>query len=352
MRNFCSKFSRSVRDLFPKQREMQNEFKLAGKMLNYYWFGVNKKFLSIQGIGERGFNLITLFMVVLSFSLIVGCSGEENASEEASPSIRFNHNVHVRSTYKLTNQVLQNLEEDIPADILKGLISLKNKKINSVTEFTDTIEKTLGKEQSTPYLKKIVKQAKQAGQSCSKCHRFYQTQENSGYPDLFICMECHSNPVTESPEEEKLRQFEKEKRKVVWTRVTRMPRHVRYSHKRHVMVAKLECKTCHGQIGQLTAPPDKPLIDISMTFCLDCHKTDHFEINKKSIKKLKKTKLSPDILKILETVENQKFRTEHDLFSNLERSLSYQLSASQKVMILNQTFASEPITTDCIACHR
>ena len=99
-------------------------------------------------------------------------------------------------------------------------------------------------------------------QACETCHRYFKTREVAGKPAIAICMECHTNPVSKSPEEEKLRRIADTLNRLDWLRVTRVPPHVRFSHKRHIVVAKLACETCHGDIAKLTAPPTEPLIQI------------------------------------------------------------------------------------------
>jgi len=44
-----------------------------------------------------------------------------------------------------------------------------------------------------------------------------------------------------------------------------------YSHRRHVVVAKIPCETCHGAIARTSAPPARPLVKIRMKFCIGCH---------------------------------------------------------------------------------
>jgi c(7)-type cytochrome triheme protein len=50
-----------------------------------------------------------------------------------------------------------------------------------------------------------------------------------------------------------------------------VPGDVFFSHRRHVTVAKVECQTCHGAIGEATAPPGRPAVNQSMEWCISCH---------------------------------------------------------------------------------
>ena len=110
------------------------------------------------------------------------------------------------------------------------------------------------------------------GLECDACHRFYKTEAFSGLPGLNTCIECHKEPVTKSPEEEKIRQFQKKGEVIPWKRVYQEPDHVFFSHRRHVVLGKLQCQACHGNIGQRETPPAKPWVKMTMSWCMDCHK--------------------------------------------------------------------------------
>jgi hypothetical protein len=110
------------------------------------------------------------------------------------------------------------------------------------------------------------------GLECDTCHRFYKTQTFSGIPDLNTCLECHKEPVTQSLEEEKIRQFQKKGQEIPWRRIYEEPSHVFFSHRRHVVLGKLQCQTCHGDIGESQKPPSKPWVKMKMKWCIDCHK--------------------------------------------------------------------------------
>ena len=109
------------------------------------------------------------------------------------------------------------------------------------------------------------------GLGCDTCHRHYKTETFSGMPDTAVCLECHKDPVTQSPEEEKIRQFAKKGEAIPWKQIYREPDHVFYSHRRHVVLGKMECQTCHGTIGQSEKPPTTPFVQMTMGWCMNCH---------------------------------------------------------------------------------
>jgi len=109
------------------------------------------------------------------------------------------------------------------------------------------------------------------GTECITCHRYFKTQTFSGMPEIAICIECHKDPITQNPEEEKIRKSFQEGKDIPWRRVYEQPDHVFFSHRRHVVLAKMDCKECHGNIGQSERPPSRPWIKMTMDWCMDCH---------------------------------------------------------------------------------
>jgi hypothetical protein len=114
---------------------------------------------------------------------------------------------------------------------------------------------------------------------CTDCHKYPRTQTFSGLPTVEDCMECHEDPLTKSAEEEKIRTAAKEGRELRWRRLFRVPDHVYYSHRRHVVLADLPCKTCHGTTGASERPPPVAPVQITMDFCIDCHSRSNVPVD-------------------------------------------------------------------------
>lgn len=106
---------------------------------------------------------------------------------------------------------------------------------------------------------------------CSTCHEYYSTAQSSGLPSLATCQGCHQEPITESPEEQKLVRLFAATPQPAFRKLFRLPDHAYYSHRRHVSAAGLTCETCHGAIAETTAPPPRPLVRITMDTCVRCH---------------------------------------------------------------------------------
>ncbi|MBI4454410.1 MAG: cytochrome c3 family protein [Acidobacteria bacterium] len=105
---------------------------------------------------------------------------------------------------------------------------------------------------------------------CTGCHESANAQAFAGLPTIDLCMTCHETALTKNPEEEKIRILAREGKPAQWQRLFKQPSHVFYSHRRHVEIAKLECKQCHGDMGERTAPPSR-VHNLTMNECIDCH---------------------------------------------------------------------------------
>jgi len=105
---------------------------------------------------------------------------------------------------------------------------------------------------------------------CSGCHDGVEEQTFAGFPGLDTCLLCHETPLTESPEEEKIRTMAAQGLPLSWSRILRQPSHVYFSHRRHTAIGGLECSRCHEGMETLTAPPTE-LDGLTMDECINCH---------------------------------------------------------------------------------
>jgi len=112
------------------------------------------------------------------------------------------------------------------------------------------------------------------GLECSDCHRNFKEHSTSGRPSLEICSSCHSGPLGESENEKKLQEYIQKGEEIPWQRLYRVPPDVYFSHRTHVVIGEIECRTCHGDIGASSKPPSAP-VKISMEKCMSCHQKRH-----------------------------------------------------------------------------
>jgi menaquinone reductase, multiheme cytochrome c subunit len=86
---------------------------------------------------------------------------------------------------------------------------------------------------------------------CESCHFFRDDGTYSGVPKLAQCVGCHEEANGEDPEEIKfVEEYVKKEREVPWLIYSRQPPCVFFSHAAHVKNAKMDCKACHGPIGE------------------------------------------------------------------------------------------------------
>lgn len=109
--------------------------------------------------------------------------------------------------------------------------------------------------------------------SCLDCHEFYESEAFSGLPGPEVCAFCHEEAQGESVAEQELAGLLAEGAPLAWRSLFRQPSHVFYSHRRHVVVAGLECRSCHGDFAKTETPPRRASI-LSMEECLECHQRE------------------------------------------------------------------------------
>lgn len=111
------------------------------------------------------------------------------------------------------------------------------------------------------------------GLECIDCHHSVEDAPFATIPNLQLCLDCHdTEPLSESPEEQKLIAHIEEDERIDWNRIYTVPDHVYFSHRRHVTLGELECSTCHGNVSERTKPQEAPATPLTMEWCMDCHK--------------------------------------------------------------------------------
>ncbi len=135
--------------------------------------------------------------------------------------------------------------------------------------------------------------------SCLYCHFGAEDSKHAGIPPANICMNCHkyvsnSSNSIKLAEKEKLKlrvsaeiqklysAFESAKlgaenqKNIEWVKVHNLPDYVYFSHKPHVN-AGVACTNCHGDVESMNQIKQEK--DLSMGWCLECHRDDHQSLN-------------------------------------------------------------------------
>jgi len=135
------------------------------------------------------------------------------------------------------------------------------------------------------------------GIDCKYCHSSARVSKNAGIPSLNVCMNCHKNisevaEGTATPEHSKAfydgeiqklydavgwdkagQKYTGVTKPVKWVRIHNLPDFVYFNHSQHVIVAGVECQTCHGPVETLEIM--EQFSPLTMGWCVDCHrKTD------------------------------------------------------------------------------
>ncbi|HEX9690909.1 MAG TPA: cytochrome c3 family protein [Gemmatimonadales bacterium] len=117
-----------------------------------------------------------------------------------------------------------------------------------------------------------LKHTSELGLECVFCHVYVGQGAHAGLPGAETCSICHGVAQGTSPEAARVTKLLESGDPLRFNKLFRMPEHVFYTHRRHVEIAKLECVNCHGTIAETTRPPERPLVKVTMAFCIDCHR--------------------------------------------------------------------------------
>lgn len=107
--------------------------------------------------------------------------------------------------------------------------------------------------------------------ACAACHRGAETSARAGIPQGGVCIKCHATAPSAAGAAVLWPELVRG-RPIGWLRVTRVPDHVMFSHRRHVTLGRLECAACHADIGARAAPPRRPPRRLQMSSCIGCHR--------------------------------------------------------------------------------
>jgi hypothetical protein len=109
--------------------------------------------------------------------------------------------------------------------------------------------------------------------ACSECHQYYESEAFSGLPSRATCEFCHEEPIGEREAEQRFVELLQSGASLDWKPLFVQPAHVYYSHRRHVLAAKMECEQCHEDIGQSERPPTR-VRQLTMDDCVHCHEEE------------------------------------------------------------------------------
>ncbi|WP_081867610.1 cytochrome c3 family protein [Hymenobacter sp. IS2118] len=106
--------------------------------------------------------------------------------------------------------------------------------------------------------------------NCAYCHTSVYKSKSANIPSANICMNCHSQIKTESPEIKKIYRAIERKQPIQWVRVHNLPDLAYFNHSQHTQVAGLQCQTCHGPIQNMEVVYQYSAL--TMGWCINCHR--------------------------------------------------------------------------------
>ena len=107
------------------------------------------------------------------------------------------------------------------------------------------------------------------GMDCLYCHYGAEKSAVANIPTATTCMGCHKIAMTDRPEIQKLSKFYNSGEPIQWVPVHRLPDHVKFNHKRHVL-AGVTCQTCHGPVQEMAVIYQYS--SLKMGWCVTCHR--------------------------------------------------------------------------------
>lgn len=108
--------------------------------------------------------------------------------------------------------------------------------------------------------------------ACATCHTGVVSGARAGLPDGNFCAKCHATAPAGVGASQWARVVEAPS--ASWVLLTHLPDHVRFSHERHVGAGRLECASCHGDVGRRTSPAPRNPMRLDMSTCVTCHRRE------------------------------------------------------------------------------
>ncbi|GAA4375228.1 cytochrome c3 family protein [Hymenobacter koreensis] len=106
--------------------------------------------------------------------------------------------------------------------------------------------------------------------NCAYCHTSVYKSKSANIPSANICMNCHSQIKTTSPEIKKIYRAIQRQQPIQWVRVHNLPDLAYFNHAQHTQVGGIECQTCHGPIQNMEVVYQYSAL--TMGWCINCHR--------------------------------------------------------------------------------
>jgi hypothetical protein len=121
-------------------------------------------------------------------------------------------------------------------------------------------------EQPVPFSHKH--HANELGIDCRFCHPSVEESANAGVPTTDVCMTCHSQIWTNSPNLQAVRESWETGTPIQWAKVNDVPDFVYFNHSIHIDRG-VSCNNCHGKVNEMHLTWKGNAF--RMAWCLECH---------------------------------------------------------------------------------
>ncbi len=146
--------------------------------------------------------------------------------------------------------------------------------------------------------------------NCLYCHGNAWESKSATIPAVNVCMNCHKtittyekgpklyddegNEINGTAEIGKLFKYAgfdparpndwdpSKAKPIEWVRIHNLPDHVYFNHSQHVKAGNVQCQSCHGNIPEMDEV--KQFSELSMGWCINCHRTSKVDFNYDSTK--------------------------------------------------------------------
>ena len=105
--------------------------------------------------------------------------------------------------------------------------------------------------------------------ACLYCHDGATRSSHAGIPATSVCMGCHAQVWTQSPELALVRDSWFDGKPIHWNRVNALPDHVFFDHSAH-LAKGVACTKCHGAVEEMAQV--RQAQPLTMSWCIDCHR--------------------------------------------------------------------------------
>ncbi|MBD64545.1 MAG: hypothetical protein CME62_05030 [Halobacteriovoraceae bacterium] len=114
------------------------------------------------------------------------------------------------------------------------------------------------------------KHAGDLGMDCQYCHYGADKGRHAAIPPTEMCLNCHNQVKTNSPEVKKIKNAVESGENIQWVKVNHYPDFAYFNHAQHVNVAGVKCQKCHGPVEEMEIYYQHE--DLGMGWCINCHR--------------------------------------------------------------------------------